>query len=709
MSLITTTRLRPIVGGASAFVLLLAAGPAFAQVADAAPPQPALPQSVLPQPAPPRPATTAAASASQGVTAYPASFFAAQQPGTAMDMVYRLPGFTFDDGSNVRGFAGAAANVLINGRRPTSKSDDVGSLLSRLPAGQVERIEVIRGGAPGVDMQGKAVIANVVLKQGSGFTGVAAVATTFSEDGRMLPDYRLEGTWRAGDTRLEAGLNGTHYLDDTAGPGPRLIRDGSGAIVDRSQMQNRSGTWQQTGTAAWESPLAGGRLRVNAMAQDQAIISTYADDFTHAGAQYEKDTQDRINGELGLHWDRAMGPSSTVELIGLQHLNHTGFASLFRTPAETDFFGLRTTGGESIARAVLHYNRSDALTFEGGGEFAYNWVNTHTLFTQNGAVTAIPAGNVRVDERRGEVFTTATWRPSPVLMVEAGVRVEDSVIGSTGDVVLSKTLMFAKPRVLLTWSPDAADQLRLRVEREVGQLDFGSFAASSSLNGNGVHAGNPNLSPNQDWAFEAAYERRFWDKGAITLTARHMILKDVIDRVPIVSSSGVFDAPGNIGGGTENDLVASLSLPLDRLRIPHATITGVGTWRFSRVVDPTTGEVREISGQHQADAELHLVQDLPGLKTSWGLDAFRGWTEHYYRFGEIDTYKMGNWLGGFVEYKPKTDLAFRAEFSNFGRRPFDITRQVFPGLRTAQASPDLVDLEDRNFGMQVRLRARKTF
>ena len=647
-------------------------------------------------------------SAGGSVTPYPSSFFAAQRPGTAMDMVNRLPGFAFDDGANVRGFAGAAANVLINGRRPSSKTDDVGSILSRLPAGQVERIDVIRGGAPGIDMQGKAVIANVVLKSGSGFTGVVAVASTFSEDGRIFPDYRLEGTWQAGDTRIEAGLNGTHFGDDTAGSGPHLIRDGSGAIVDRSQMQNRSATWQQTGTAAWETPLIGGRLRINAMAQDQAVISTFADDFLHAGRQYEKDTQDKVNGELGLHWDRTLG-ASTVELIGLQHLNHTGFASLFRTPAETDFFGLRTTGGESIARSVLHYQRSDTLTFEGGGEFAYNWVNTHTLFTVNGAPTAIPAGDVRVDEKRGEIFTTATWRPTAKLTVEAEVRVEDSVIGSTGDVTLSKSLMFAKPRLLLTWSPDPADQLRIRIEREVGQLDFGSFAASSSLNGNGVHAGNPNLSPNQDWAFEAAYERRFWDRGSLTLTARHMILKDVIDRVPIVTSSGVFDAPGNIGGGTENDIVANLSLPLDRLMIPHATLTGVATWRFSKVTDPTTGQTREISGQHQADAELHFVQDLPDLRTTWGVDASRGATEHYYRFAEIDTYEPGNWLGGFVEYKPRGDLALRWEFYNLGRRPVDITREIYPGLRTSASTPSLVDQQERNFGAQVRFRVRKTF
>jgi hypothetical protein len=50
---------------------------------------------------------TASSPAQQSVETYPASFFAAAQPVTANDMIARLPGFVFDDGGNVRGYAGA--------------------------------------------------------------------------------------------------------------------------------------------------------------------------------------------------------------------------------------------------------------------------------------------------------------------------------------------------------------------------------------------------------------------------------------------------------------------------------------------------------------------------------------------------------------------------------------------------------------------------
>src|SRR3954468_6710729 len=88
---------------------------------------------------------------------YAPEFFAAAQPATAMDMIARLPGFAFDGGDGSRGFSGNSGNVLIDGQRPTSKTDNLSSVLSRIVAADVARIEVIHGSAPGIDMQGKAV------------------------------------------------------------------------------------------------------------------------------------------------------------------------------------------------------------------------------------------------------------------------------------------------------------------------------------------------------------------------------------------------------------------------------------------------------------------------------------------------------------------------------------------------------------------------
>src|ERR1051326_18381 len=48
-------------------------------------------------------------------------FFTAARPATAMDMINRLPGFTFDGGDGSRGFSGNSGNVLIRSEEHTSE------------------------------------------------------------------------------------------------------------------------------------------------------------------------------------------------------------------------------------------------------------------------------------------------------------------------------------------------------------------------------------------------------------------------------------------------------------------------------------------------------------------------------------------------------------------------------------------------------------
>ena len=77
--------------------------------------------------------------AADGTLSYPASFFAGAQLTTAYDLVGRLPGFVYDSGRNARGFSGTAGNVLIDGMRPTAKTDDLTTILQRIDFTQWKR------------------------------------------------------------------------------------------------------------------------------------------------------------------------------------------------------------------------------------------------------------------------------------------------------------------------------------------------------------------------------------------------------------------------------------------------------------------------------------------------------------------------------------------------------------------------------------------
>src|SRR5438128_4548242 len=106
-------------------------------------------------------------------TVYDPAFFAQYAPRTALDIVQRIPGFTLDLGSNqngtdVRGFAGTAGNVVVNGQRPSTKSEPLDAFLSRIPASRVRRVEVGPGDLYGADYSSKTQVVNLILTEGGG-------------------------------------------------------------------------------------------------------------------------------------------------------------------------------------------------------------------------------------------------------------------------------------------------------------------------------------------------------------------------------------------------------------------------------------------------------------------------------------------------------------------------------------------------------------
>jgi hypothetical protein len=154
------------------------------------------------------------------VLTYPASYFAGAQLNTAYDMVTRLPGFVFNNGNTARGFAGTAGNVLIDGERPSSKTDDLQSLLKRVSANRVDHIDLIRGGASGIDMQGQSVIANVVLKVADSTSVIATLSNVLYADHADAPGGSIEFSQQDGAWTYDATITRFNNVnDDDAGNG----------------------------------------------------------------------------------------------------------------------------------------------------------------------------------------------------------------------------------------------------------------------------------------------------------------------------------------------------------------------------------------------------------------------------------------------------------------------------------------------------------
>jgi len=640
------------------------------------------------------------ATAGCAATRYAADFFAARQPKTARDMVDLLPGFTFSAGDNSRrGFAAAAGNVLIDGERPSDKQFALDSLLSRVPAGQVDYVEVIRDSCPGLDMLGQTVVANVVRKQQVGGMLTATASDAWLRDGRNLPSATVEMSKHfGGGQTLTGAVSLTRYAELAEGDGASVRRDAAGNMLQQSSVTSRAGGLTGFGFVNYATALLGGQFSVNGSLErtDYAFRETDRSDVG-APAHLDQDLGGplggQLRGELGANFSRPLGGKWTVQTQALVDLRAQSYRSRLTDGVSDQNFQARERGGEALTRANLIYAASSRLSAQLALEGTFNWLHTTNSFSYNGFAIQLPNAQANVTEARGQGSAQLSWTATSRLKAEVALNLEHSIIASRADVRQRKALTYAKPRLALIFSPNADNQLRLRVEREVGQLDFNNFVASSSLDIGGVHAGNVDIVPQRAWVFEAAYERHFWSSGDVSLTLRHSAISDAIDRILITSPSGpAFDAPGNIGSATLDGLIVSATLPLAKLGIARGELKVSGTFQRSRVQDPVSGAARSLTNNLPTEYTISFRQDVPRWKLSWGASlatpcatsaTTKGCEKYEYRFNEIDYYHAQPALNLFVEYRPAAKLTLRLETNNILAQQYRRVVQFYGGPRNA--------------------------
>jgi hypothetical protein len=634
--------------------------------------------------------TPAWAAESDGISTYPAAFFTDAHPATANDMIGRVPGFNLDNGSGSRGFAGSGGNVLINGVRPAAKNDSLSSILSRIPAGTVARIEVIRGGAPGIDMQGQSVVANVILKTDAAEQLIVTAGITYIGSGSWHPNVTAEYHGQSGAVRYELSAARTvNIWDDAPGNGIRIVTPPGGTPVrDHARTY---GVIQQGYNfhGAITTPLWDGEWNNNLTLNSNGVGYGTEYDSPASSSRFDNTSHSR-SGEFGSHWQGLLG-AVNLETILLQRLNHNEGGQTSNTPSGLSTFRSANDSGESIGRATARYSLSPALALEGGGEITWNFLDGHTSFVTNGLGVTLPNANVSVDELRGETFANATWKIDPTLTLEAGARLEFSRISESGDSHNSRDFFYPKPRLLLSWQADEPTQFRFRVEKYLSQLNFNDFVASSNLAGYGVAGGNASIRPYQSWQFEAAVERHFWGKGALVVSVLHEEIKDWRDYIPI---GGGLDAPGNVDHATSDKLWVRGTIPLDFLGLKNGLFKPDIYWQTSDLIDPVTGLHRRMSGQRNISSYYTISQDLEEWKSTWSLNWGTGFSNTNWRISQISRTNIHNnpYLNFYWTYTPQPDLVLNFGAENFIGYRFQQEQYNFSAPRDVPGPPTTQDV-----------------
>ena len=615
-------------------------------------------------------------------SSYEPSYFAAAQPANALDMLERVPGFVIVEADpDVRGVASARGNVLVDGVRP-GKREDIEEVLERIPASAVARIELIRGDGQ-VDMAGHRVLANIVRRVVGSRESAIELGAAGSTDGWLGPVGSFEHSRTDGEREWELAASLDQERDDDSGRG-RIVTVAPGEAADRAAL--RVGESVRTGQASVRraQPLGGGRLQARLSLHEERV-QEQVDIAPQAGTADPEfvDARERVRErEISLNYLRPMGAATTVEMLASEQRARLDGRERATEGDDRESFDESTRTGERILRVDLSHQASATLSFSASVENARNTLSSQVRLAENGVVVPVPGSQVDLRESRRESAIGLGWRPSARWTLEAAFRYETSRIVQSGDTPLSRGLAYLKPRAALRWQPDARNQLRASLSREVGQLDFADFVASASLDSDAISAGNAQLAPDKRWEAALAWQHDFGKDAAVTVGWTHDRLDDVIDRVPVQGAQGLFDAPGNIGAGRRDTLAVDLALPLDRIGLAGGRVHANLQWRRSRVTDPVTGLQRGISGENPMEGEIEFTQDLPRWRAHWGLQLEHlGERQVDYRFDERRWESEDAGWTAFFERRIGERWRWRLEASDLGGRAFRERREQYDGPR----------------------------
>jgi hypothetical protein len=656
-----------------------------------------------PPPVAPPPATV------KGARSFTPEDFARFKPLTALDMLKQVPGFSIREATQERGLGQATGNVLINGQRISGKSNDALTELSRVPAKNVIRIDIVDGAT--LDVPGlSGEVANIIAK-----------ASDISGQFAWRPEFRalyVDPVFTRGEVSVSGKrgpLDYTFGLQNNGGGGGA----GGGTYIYNGDFSFREFR-HDVFTVKYNNPRLSSRLTYDGPGSSvgnlnlsyQRIFYDYVEVGNRSGSG-RTDLIERVrrvnNDERGYNYEISgdvefgLG-AGRLKLIGLNGFRHvpssqTAVTSFTDNSANT---GSRVIGigdqKEQIGRAEYRWKAGGA-DWQLSGEAAFNSLDkVSQLFAlrSNGEFEEVPlpGGTATVKEDRYELMASYGRPLSPKLGIQLAVGGEYSNLRQVGGGGLERTFWRPKGLFSAAWKPAPRLDVNFKLQRRVGQLNFGDFLASVNLNDDRQNAGNPDLVPQQSWDAELETVRNLGLYGTTSLKVYGRLIDDIVDIIPIGLTG---ESPGNIDRATVMGIDWKGTLQADPLGWRGAKIDVRMIAQRTRLKDPLTGESRPISNNTLHAVSFALRHDVPATSWAWGASFSFQRNALNYRLTEVSRQYEGPAFGNiFVEHKDVLGLTARASLTNFldGRSYLD--RTVYVGRRTGPVA--FYERRDRKIG-----------
>lgn len=609
------------------------------------------------------------------IITYEKEFFDRYNSVTLLDMLRIIPGVKEildesggDSDQNERGFGSGGDQILLNGRRLAGKSNNIDDTLSRFSASQIEKIELIRGAASGLDVQSQGLVINIsTFDDSNTSTTFVQVGTRYTVDHIFQPRFLISHSGSTGgfDYSLSVARedNGFFFTRDEqffdandTQTGDRFI-DGNSRFLNYKFNTNLSYAFE-----------GGAELRLNGLYEPgrsfgEELRESSNDPLNPAFWDVDNDID---NWEVGGDYSIDLGFLGQLKALFVINQNkQDGGVNRFRGNAATLFENNREISTEDdrekIFRASLTEKITEKQSLEFGSEVAIN-TSKRLFINSDRAAGTDPfivnnEDNVDIKENRYDIFAHHTYNISPKLVLQSSLTTEFSKIVAdnifpNGNVDRRDTrFTYLKPRFNLRFDVDPRNQIRATVEKKVSQLDFDNFVTFFDRQSNAFNFGNTNIRPEQLWRFSTAYEHRFAnDGGSLEFELFYENYTDYISKVDFTSyldvnsnvieadaffalpptpalrtlvdnGSGFASKSGNIDSAKGYGVTVQGSLRLGFVGIDDAVFGATYTYEKVEVIDQFLFDVRSFDGHSEHSISINFRHDITDLGLTYGVEA----------------------------------------------------------------------------------------
>ncbi len=634
---------------------------------------------------------------SDSTVVYTADFFAQYNPITASDMLDRIPGLNIfgggPGGGNNRGL-GTGGNLLINGQRIAGKDNSARDQLDRITAAEVERIEIIRDTSGALNVRGASEVVNIIM------TAVPSRSSTTAQLVQRLnhdDTYEVGGSvaWsqQIGNFQALVNLEARPNYENRDNREVRVTPDGEllGTLFEtniRDQDEHTLSTNMSYSTGPH-------RMQFNALLRDgdhpRPIRRDFVD-FTDTGPinsiQEELIDNEQSNWEVGGDYEFSFADGSRLAVLFVLNDEIRNFvrerfqANPASEPLSKNLFiDSKRENKEFIVQTNYNFSLTDSQSLRVGAERANNQLDSSLLIGSSfgseppsdeygglSPLRSISNLGTHVEEIRYEGFAFHNWTISDRASLESSIVYETSEISQSG--VVNKTRDFQFWRPTFDYRYNFADNFRFRgtIRRNVSQLSFSSFAATTNEEDRDrdAFAGNPELEPETSWNYEAELEYRLPnDAGVLSTSLFYSDIDNKIGRInATIDPNEPLSATGNVAPAWQIGWFTRASIRLNALNLPNAIVSARMGVFDSEILDPFINQKVRTGGRGFGNFEFR--QDIPELGLSYGAEYRHSIWGGYYDINIVTRTRNDRQrsLDLFVQKVWFEDWTFRLETDN---------------------------------------------